>query len=143
LNNFVVFSLRIREICANPSSVVDRLGLESFFSVQRCFFWSEGGDEQEEEGLGKSPLFHSHPMFNQFLFTQLRSSFSKAFSRNKKERLGSLSLSDVEDGKNESTGECEFSAPPSPMVFSKKHHSMNIGSSNNSEADEDENSPTT
>jgi hypothetical protein len=48
----------------------------------------------------------------------------------------------VEDGKNEQANDSEFSAPASPMVYSKKHHSMNIGSSNNSEADDDETSPT-
>ncbi|XP_059490670.1 protein sickie isoform X2 [Neocloeon triangulifer] len=68
----------------------------------------------------------------------LRSSFSKAFSRNKKDQLGGLSLSDVEDGKIETHGHSEMSAPASPMLFSQKHHSGNTESSNNSEADEDE-----
>jgi len=78
-------------------------------------------------------------MFKCLIFEQLRSSFSKAFSRNKKERLGSLSLSDVEDGKHETVHESEFSAPTSPMVYSKQHHHhINIGSLNTSEAEDDE-----
>ncbi|XP_065352574.1 neuron navigator 3 isoform X11 [Cloeon dipterum] len=72
----------------------------------------------------------------------LRSSFSKAFSRNKKDQLGQLSLSDIEDGKNE-LNPSELSAPASPMLFSQKHHhhhhhQHNVESSNNSEADDEE-----